>query len=150
MKNRTAMSETLTGKGQSHMDRKLQSWVNDRNAEGSSLEIAAAVAREAAKQKGLPLDGNQPNLLNIGTIHAPKETKYTAGMIGSVYEQSLDSSTRRHGGVHYTPYEVAKRLARIALSELPFGPICDPSVGGGAFLLAAAEYLSEKGVPQRR
>ena len=145
------MSETLTGKGQRHMDRKLQSWVNDRNAEGiKPLEIAAAVAREAAKQKGLPLDGNQPNLLNIGTVHAPKETKYTADMIGSVYEQSLDSSTRRHGGVHYTPYEVAKRLARIALSELPFGPICDPSVGGGAFLLAAAEYLSEKGVSPKK
>ena len=118
------------------MDRKLLSWVNDRNAEGiKPLEIAAAVAREAARQKGLPLNGNQPNLLNIGTVHAPKETEYTADMIGSVYEQSLDSSTRRHGGVHYTPYEVAKRLARIALSELPFGPICDPSVGGGAFLL---------------
>ena len=71
------MSETLTGKGQRHMDRKLLSWVNDRNAEGiKPLEIAAAVAREAAKQKGLPLDGNQPNLLNIGTVHAPKETKY--------------------------------------------------------------------------
>ncbi|GIR37264.1 MAG: hypothetical protein CM15mP49_26490 [Actinomycetota bacterium] len=37
------------------MDRKLLSWVNDRNAEGiKPLEIAAAVAREAAKQKGLP------------------------------------------------------------------------------------------------
>ncbi|GIR37263.1 MAG: hypothetical protein CM15mP49_26480 [Actinomycetota bacterium] len=71
-------------------------------------------------------------------------------MIGSVYEQSLDSSTRRHGGVHYTPYEVAKRLARITLSELPSGPICDPSVGGGAFLLAVAEYLSEKEYLQRR
>ncbi|MEC9211218.1 MAG: hypothetical protein VYB49_06175, partial [Actinomycetota bacterium] len=94
------------------MDRKLLSWVNDRNAEGiKPLEIAAAVAREAAKQKGLPLDGNQPDLLNIGTVHAPKETEYTADMIGSVYEQSLDSSARRHGGVHYTPYEVAKRLA---------------------------------------
>ena len=55
------------------MDRKLLSWVNDRNAEGiKPLEIVAAVAREAAKQKGLHLNGNQPNLLNIGTVHAPK------------------------------------------------------------------------------
>ena len=128
------------------MDKKLLSWVNDQNAKGiNPLAIAAAVAREAAIQKGLPLDGNQPNLLNIGTAQAPKEIEYTAKMIGSVYEQSLDSSTRRHGGVHYTPYEVAKRLARVALNELPLGPICDPSVGGGAFLLAAAEYLAEKG-----
>ena len=128
------------------MDKKLLSWVNDQNTEGiKPLEIAAAVAREAARQKGLPFNGNQPNLLNIGTAQAPKEIEYTADMIGSVYEQSLDSSTRRHGGVHYTPYEVAKKLARIVLKELPFGPICDPSVGGGAFLLAAAEYLAEKG-----
>ena len=128
------------------MDKKLLSWVNDQNAEGiNPLAIAAAVAREAAIQKGLPLDGNQPNLLNIGTAQAPKEIEYTAEMIGSVYEQSLDSSTRRHGGVHYTPYGVAKSLARVALNELPLGPICDPSVGGGAFLLAAAEYLAEKG-----
>ena len=128
------------------MDKKLLSWVNDQNTEGiKPLEIAAAVAREAARQKGLPFNGNQPNLLNIGTAQAPKEIEYTADMIGSVYEQSLDSLTRRHGGVHYTPYEVAKKLARIVLKELPFGPICDPSVGGGAFLLAAAEYLAEKG-----
>jgi len=128
------------------MDRKLLSWVNDQNTEGiKPLEIAAAVAREAARQKGLPFDGNQPNLLNTGTAQAPKEIEYTADMIGSVYEQSLDSSIRRHGGVHYTPYEVAKKLVRIALHGLPFGPICDPSVGGGAFLLAAGEYLAEKG-----
>tara|TARA_B100000214_G_scaffold321410_1_gene256946 strand:- start:3045 stop:4775 length:1731 start_codon:yes stop_codon:yes gene_type:complete len=128
------------------MDRKLLSWVNDQNTEGiKPLEIAAAVAREAARQKGLPFDGNQPKLLNTGTAQAPKEIEYTADMIGSVYEQSLDSSIRRHGGVHYTPYEVAKKLVRIALHGLPFGPICDPSVGGGAFLLAAGEYLAEKG-----
>ena len=128
------------------MDRKLLSWVNDQNTEGiRPLEIAAAVAREAARQKGLPFDGNQPKLLNTGTAQAPKEIEYTADMIGSVYEQSLDSSIRRHGGVHYTPYEVAKKLVRIALHGLPFGPICDPSVGGGAFLLAAGEYLAEKG-----
>lgn len=128
------------------MDRKLLSWVNDQNTEGfKPLEIAAAIAREAAIQKGLPFDGSQPNLLSVGTAQAPKEIEYTAEMIGFVYEQSLDSSTRRHGGVHYTPYEVAKRLARITLNELPLGPVCDPSVGGGAFLLAAAEHLAEKG-----
>ena len=70
------MSETLTGKGQTDMDRKLLSWINDRNAEGiKPLEVAAAVAREAAKQKGLPLDGNEPYLLSIGTVQAPKGTK---------------------------------------------------------------------------
>ena len=56
------------------MDRKLLSWVNDQNTEGiEPLAIAAAVAREAAIQKGLPFDGNQPNLLGIGTAKAPKE-----------------------------------------------------------------------------
>jgi hypothetical protein len=128
------------------MDKSLLDWVGEQISRGAqSLEIAAAVARATAANKNLPLNESQPALLKIGSLKAPNGIQYTADLIGSVYEQSLDASTRRHGGVHYTPFEVAKKLARISLDGLPVGPVCDPSVGGGAFLLAAAEYFLDLG-----
>ena len=128
------------------MDKGLLDWVSKQVLQGAQpLEIAAAVAREIAKAKALPIDGSQPSLLDVGSLYAPEGIKYTTDLIGSVYEQSLDTLTRRHGGVHYTPFEIAKKLARIALEGLPVGPVCDPSVGGGSFLLAVAEYLSDCG-----
>ena len=128
------------------MDKDLRDWVSEQVLQGSEpLDITAGVAREITKSKGLPINGDQPSLLDLGSLEAPKGVKYTTDLIGSVYEQSLDSLTRRHGGVHYTPFEIARKLARIALEGLPVGPVCDPSVGGGSFLLAAAEYLNELG-----
>ena len=41
---------------------------------------------------------------------------------------------------------MARELTKLALGNLEPGPICDPSVGGGAFLLAAAEHLSGIGI----
>ncbi|MBT95230.1 MAG: hypothetical protein CL431_04585 [Acidimicrobiaceae bacterium] len=128
------------------MDKSLLDWVSEQISQGAqSLEITAAVARAVAANRNLPLNGSEPALLNIGSLKAPDGVIYTADIIGSVYEQSLDASTRRHGGVHYTPFEVAKKLARMSLNGLPVGPVCDPSVGGGAFLLAAGEYFLELG-----
>ena len=51
--------------------------------------------------------------------------------------------------VFTTPFEIARKLARIAL-EVTGRPVCDPSVGGGSFLLAAAEYLNELGESLRK
>ena len=128
------------------MDKDLRDWVSEQVLQGSEpLDITAAVAREITKLKGLPINGDQPSLLDLGSLEAPKGVKYTTDLIGSVYEQSLDSLTRRHGGVHYTPFEIARKLARIVLEGLPVGPVCDPSVGGGSFLLAVAEYLNDLG-----
>ena len=112
------------------MDKSLLDWVSEQISQGAqSLEITAAVARAVAANRNLPLNGSEPALLNIGSLKAPDGVIYTADIIGSVYEQSLDASTRRHGGVHYTPFEVAKKLARMSLNGLPVGPVCDPSVG---------------------
>jgi hypothetical protein len=73
------------------------------------------------------------------------------GVLGSVYEALLSPMTRRHRGAHFTPAEVARRLAAAVLttSNHAWGnerterdhTICDPTCGGGAFLLAAAEAL---------
>ena len=81
------------------MDKDLRDWVSEQVLQGSEpLDITAAVAREITKSKGLPINGDQPSLLDLGSLEAPKGVKYTTDLIGSVYEQSLDSLTRRHGG----------------------------------------------------
>ncbi len=66
-------------------------------------------------------------------------------LIGQVYEAALDAGARRTSGVHYTPPSVARRLVSIALADRPgVATVCDPTVGGGAFLLAAAEQLADR------
>lgn len=64
------------------------------------------------------------------------------------------SSDRRRSGAHYTPWTLCEEVARRALEplvgsarrrgsrELLALRVCDPSMGAGAFLIAAAEYLS--------
>ena len=72
-------------------------------------------------------------------------------------------SARRSAGAHYTPKELARDVAARALAPLlPGGArpeevlalrVCDPSMGAGAFLLAACEVLAERlidaGTPRR-
>ncbi|MEM9713496.1 MAG: N-6 DNA methylase [Actinomycetota bacterium] len=52
-------------------------------------------------------------------------------------------------GVFHTPLDVARPLAELALDELGRVPrsVTDPSVGGGALLLAVADALVDRGVP---
>lgn len=69
------------------------------------------------------------------------------GALGVVYERALDVRHRHQMGVHYTPAAVASALAAIALGSDDHQTVCDPSVGGGAFLLAAADQLEQRGVP---
>ena len=133
------------------MDKVLVEWIDTSLASGiKPLEIAAAVGREIARQRNLPLDSSSPRLLSRGNSAAPRGIDYTLDLIGASYERSLDSSLRRHAGVHYTPFHVARNLSEIILSDTETGPICDPSVGGGAFLLAAAECLNEAGEDPER
>ncbi len=107
------------------------------------LDVAAAVARKVALQTGLPISNSAPELLSCGDLVAPKGYEYRPELVGAVYEQCLDSATRRNSGVHYTPIAVAQGLTDIALSRAPRGPICDPAVGGGSFLLAAANFYRQ-------
>jgi hypothetical protein len=63
---------------------------------------------------------------------------------GLVREALTDAVVRRRGGIHHTDPAVALAIARLALEghdpvEVTVG---DPSVGGGAFLLAVAELLA--------
>jgi tRNA1(Val) A37 N6-methylase TrmN6 len=64
------------------------------------------------------------------------------------HERALPAADRRRLGVHYTPSSLADEVvdvALVALDRLPTS-VCDPSCGGGAFLLAVAERLVREGV----
>ncbi len=65
------------------------------------------------------------------------------------YERSVPADARRSGGVHYTPPRVAGPVLDLALAAAARLPnrVCDPSCGGGAFLLSVADRLVAEGVP---
>ncbi|TML59147.1 MAG: hypothetical protein E6G17_11680 [Actinobacteria bacterium] len=55
----------------------------------------------------------------------------------------------RHPGVVATPPEIAQKIVDVALSPFDGPPerlrVCDPAVGGGVFLIAAARHLVGRG-----
>ncbi len=70
----------------------------------------------------------------------------TAAELGWIHERALDHERRHRDGVHYTPGAVARRLVALAIGDDANARVCDPSVGGGSFLLAAADHLTDLGV----
>jgi hypothetical protein len=58
--------------------------------------------------------------------------------LGRLHEQLLAPGERKGRGAFYTPPEVAGELVAWAVRDLDDPVVCDPSCGGGAFLLAAA------------
>jgi N-6 DNA Methylase len=75
-----------------------------------------------------------------------------AALLGNVYEQLVHAPERRARGAHFTPAEVAERLVGFALADVVTEPTfraCDPTCGGGAFLLATAQWLHERGWSRR-
>ncbi|NNE75316.1 MAG: N-6 DNA methylase [Acidimicrobiales bacterium] len=72
------------------------------------------------------------------------------GLLGRAHELLLGSADRHDGGVHYTPSAVANGVVDLALRgrferAKPAPIVCDPTVGGGAFLLAAGRWLAVAG-----
>jgi hypothetical protein len=73
--------------------------------------------------------------------------------LGAVHQVLVADGERRARGVHYTPGRAADEIVALALARwfesdaavLP--EVCDPSCGGGAFLLAAARALVGRGHP---
>jgi len=68
-------------------------------------------------------------------------------LLGQVHEVLLDAGHRRRRGAFYTPTDVAGGLVREVFARLPEGcpSVCDPALGGGVFLLAAADELVARG-----
>lgn len=68
------------------------------------------------------------------------------------FEAMIPGDVRRRNGAHYTPDDLARRIASLAVDEfvrangrLPRS-VCDPTCGAGGFLLAVAEELRLRGV----
>ncbi|NUO51056.1 MAG: SAM-dependent DNA methyltransferase [Polyangiaceae bacterium] len=108
--------------------------------------------------------------IDVGSFPEPGDLGLTSAL-GAVYEGLLEleiaiegrraravaSESRRRAGAHFTSPEVAADLARRTLEPLVAKSgdvlalrICDPSMGSGVFLAAAAAFLAKVGrVPER-
>jgi hypothetical protein len=117
----------------------------------SPIEATAALARHLdtdGSLAGHPLLDLAPDLewrpggTEVGTAYGPD-------LLGLVYERLLSDSERREQGSHFTPARLADRLVALAFdgSSQP-ETVCDPAVGSGAFLLAAARALEARGLPR--
>jgi hypothetical protein len=122
------------------------------NPEDDLRRSLGAAARAFASERGLdvevlssllPLlaDGDSQDWPDGGGV-------VTLSGLGELHQSLLADGHRRQRGVHYTPDSVAETLVERALGgvdvELPL--ICDPSCGGGVFLLAAARLLRDNGI----
>ena len=69
-------------------------------------------------------------------------------VLGLAYEGLIDAEQRRSTGAHFTPPDLASKLVELALEDWVLDrsvTVCDPAVGSGAFLLAAARSLHSRG-----
>ena len=119
---------------------------------GEPRACIVALARHIATVLGAPapaaLVGDPPTPTPVLAALAELDVDYTVDLLGVVWEQLLGRADKRSQGAHFTPRDVADRIAQIAfehLSEpsLPGVRIWDPSCGGGAFLLSAARWLDQ-------
>ena len=111
--------------------------------------VAIAVAREVcnldrSSQERLTapfgLTGPVEELL-IASVGPPRSLA-CVGVLGAIHGSVGSAVHRKRHGVHYTPKDVAAGLTRLALGHRSTTEsVCDPAVGGGVFLVAAAEEL---------
>lgn len=85
-------------------------------------------------------------------VAIPDDVVADAWLLGEALEALLHGDDRRRRGVHHTPAPVARAVAALAMGRggTAGATVWDPSVGGGAFLLAAAELLTASGMAPGR
>jgi hypothetical protein len=91
-----------------------------------------------------------PTPLWLGAAADVDITEITArpDVLSQCFEATLDAGRRRRTGSHFTPEQTAVGLVQAVFSlreSSPSGAICDPTVGGGVFLLAALRALVADG-----
>jgi len=96
----------------------------------------------------LPLFSRKHLAAAAERLHAPSGVDYAAlelEDLGRVYEALQSTGIRRSQGAHFTPRGMAEDVVRRVLAPLALPPaelrVCDPAMGAGAFLLAAARAL---------
>lgn len=142
--------------------RELGTWAQE--AALAPLDAVAALARHwaavaelagsGALLDALPLGASSravpPTLADaLAVSHGPPPYA-----LGVAYEAVLHAGARRARGAFYTPAPIARRLLDVATGPLgalpPLQPdeatVWDPACGGGAFLLAAADWLVAAGL----
>ena len=116
-------------------------WVDDAVAAGQS---PATIVGTAARRAGHPGLASVDALPEAAGLDVPGPVR--AADLGWIHERALDADRRHRDGVHYTPAGVTRRLAELTVGTNRSATVCDPAVGGGAFLLAAADHLRALGV----
>lgn len=120
-------------------------------AQSHDLTPSAAVAAWALAQAGAAGGSLRNCGLRLFVEDLTVGCPITAGSpsdLGHLYETMLSGDVRKRGGVHLTPADIAARLIGL-LDDAWLRPgvrVLDPSVGGGAFLIAAADALVAAGV----
>lgn len=96
-----------------------------------------------------------PEDIQKGILKAFSASRYNFNAVmeqekmGLMYEEFMDSSTRKDLGLFYTPepivnFIVCSTLEKADVLQNPFIRVLDPSCGSGFFLIKAYEYLKEK------
>jgi hypothetical protein len=135
----------------------------DRSRSGSLPALLAAGAHQLAVLFHEPPLATSPSspaspppcvaaLLALGIAHErllarPTGAADTVSLAPPDPLGATSFSRRRQWGSHYTPWPLARAIVERALlhERLPARPlVCDPAMGGGVFLLAAATVLAER------
>ncbi|MCB9880045.1 MAG: N-6 DNA methylase, partial [Planctomycetes bacterium] len=101
----------------------------------------------------LPVDPHEPR---AAAQRAPRPTWPSVTALAAEYPALLDPTLRKRRGAWFTPAGITEptvdRTLGPLLPQLREAParICDPAVGGGAFLLAALHWQRAQGIDTRR
>lgn len=117
------------------------------------LEAVAAVAEAMANTTGATLAGAGLRLDSC----LPTDPELVTGvagpweldphLLGRLYELMIAPDMRRRSGTHLTPESLSWRLTGCLDVDWGHASVLDPAVGGGSFLLAAAERARLAGRP---
>lgn len=125
----------------------LRAWADELGRPPAGA--VADLARVLGRSEGWPVEAwsGLPAEPGPSTPPTPPPALVGPHLLGQAYEALLAPADRRRRGAFFTPPAVAGRLVEIALdgragASVKLPQVGDPSVGGGAFLLAAAEQLT--------
>ncbi len=119
-------------------------------AELGAREVLARVAVSLAEDPGAAAQvadilGSETYGGLVGLPSRPAEVA-SAPLLGLIHQALQSRDARRAAGVYYTPPEIVDGVLGLSWPTTAPMTVCDLSVGGGAFLLGAADRLRHGGV----